>query len=57
MMLWYRNDLYAIEPRSPAEAAYSEGFEQSKLTLDGKIICILTGSTFDIKTGELKDWY
>eukprot|EP00882_Tetradesmus_deserticola_P026856 GHRQ01029668.1.p2 GENE.GHRQ01029668.1~~GHRQ01029668.1.p2 ORF type:complete len:100 (+),score=3.44 GHRQ01029668.1:405-704(+) len=31
-MFWYRNNIYAIEARSPAEGAYSEGFIKAKFT-------------------------
>ena len=43
--------------RSPAEGAYSEGFISSKLNQDYCIECPGTGSTFDFRTGEIKDWY
>jgi hypothetical protein len=32
LMFWYRNNIYAIEARSPAEGAYSEGFIKAKFT-------------------------
>lgn len=32
LLLWYRNEIYAIESTSPAEGAYSEGFLNAKLT-------------------------
>lgn len=32
LLLWYKNDVYAIENRSPAEGAYSEGLINAKLT-------------------------
>lgn len=32
LMFWYRNNIYAIEARSPAEGAYSEGFIRAKFT-------------------------
>lgn len=32
LMFWYRNQIYAIEARSPAEGAYSEGFIKAKFT-------------------------
>jgi hypothetical protein len=32
LMFWYRNQIYAIEARSPAEGAYSEGFIRAKFT-------------------------
>jgi nitrite reductase/ring-hydroxylating ferredoxin subunit len=43
--------------RSPAEGAYSEGFISSKLNQDYCIECPGTGSTFDFRTGEIKEWY
>jgi nitrite reductase/ring-hydroxylating ferredoxin subunit len=57
LLFWYREALYAIEPRSPAEGAYSEGFLTSRLTQDGCIECPTTKTTFDLKTGEIKAWY
>jgi hypothetical protein len=38
LMFWYRNEIYAIEARSPAEGAYSEGFIRAKFTQVG-VIC------------------
>ncbi len=35
LMFWYRNQIYAIEGRSPAEGAYSEGFIRAKFTQVG----------------------
>lgn len=32
LTFWYRNQLYAIESRSPAEGAYAEGFIKAKFT-------------------------
>lgn len=32
LLFWYRNSMYAIEARSPAEGAYSEGFITAKFT-------------------------
>lgn len=32
LLLWYKNDVFAIENRSPAEGAYSEGLLNAKLT-------------------------
>lgn len=43
--------------RSPAEGAYSEGFLGSRLNQDYCIACPTTGSLFDFRTGEIKDWY
>ena len=57
LMFWYKDSMVAIESRSPAEGAFSEGFENARLTQDGCIVCPATRSTFDLKTGEIKDWY
>jgi len=57
LMFWYRNEIFAIEARSPAEGAYSEGFLGSRLNQDYCIACPTTGSLFDFRTGEIKDWY
>ncbi|KAL0701467.1 hypothetical protein Bca4012_057589 [Brassica carinata] len=57
LLLWYKNDVFAIENRSPAEGAYSEGLLNAKLTQDGCIVCPSTDSTFDLRTGEIKEWY
>lgn len=32
LLLWYNDDVFAIENRSPAEGAYSEGLLNAKLT-------------------------
>lgn len=55
ILLWFRGSIYALEERSPAEGAYSEGFtsEDSRLTEDGCITCPTTGSKFRLETGEL----
>lgn len=57
LLFWYRNEIYAIEARSPSEGAFSEGFMQSKFTQDYGIECPATGSVFSLKTGEILDWY
>lgn len=57
LLLWYKNEVFAIENRSPAEGAYSEGLLNAKLTQDGCIVCPTTDSTFDLRTGEIKEWY
>ncbi|KAL6327494.1 hypothetical protein AAG906_021569 [Vitis piasezkii] len=57
LLLWYKDQVYAIENQSPAEGAYSEGLLNAKLTQDGCIVCPTTDSTFDLQTGEIKDWY
>ncbi|KAL2519805.1 Rieske (2Fe-2S) domain-containing protein [Forsythia ovata] len=57
LLLWYKDDVFAIENRSPAEGAYSEGLLNAKLTQDGCIVCPTTDSTFDLRTGAIKEWY
>ncbi|KAJ8618701.1 hypothetical protein MRB53_014887 [Persea americana] len=57
LLLWYKDAVFAIENRSPAEGAYSEGLLNAKLTQDGCIVCPTTDSTFDLLTGEIKEWY
>ncbi|KAH7388521.1 hypothetical protein KP509_16G079700 [Ceratopteris richardii] len=57
LLLWYKGEILAIENTSPAEGAYSEGFVNAKLTQDGCIVCPSTDSTFDLKTGEIKEWF
>lgn len=57
LLLWYKDQVLAIENRSPAEGAYSEGLLNAKLTQDGCIVCPTTDSTFDLQTGDIKEWY
>ncbi|XP_043721633.1 uncharacterized protein LOC122669061 [Telopea speciosissima] len=57
LLLWYKDEVFAIENRSPAEGAYTEGLLNAKLTKDGCIVCPTTDSTFDLRTGAIKDWY
>ncbi|GAB4844196.1 hypothetical protein Ancab_037562 [Ancistrocladus abbreviatus] len=57
LLLWYKDEVFAIENKSPAEGAYSEGLLNAKLTKDGCIVCPTTDSTFDLRTGEIKEWY
>ncbi|KAM7280549.1 hypothetical protein ACFE04_007683 [Oxalis oulophora] len=57
LLLWYKDQIFAIENRSPAEGAYTEGLINAKLTQDGCIVCPTTDSTFDLRTGEIKEWY
>ncbi|KAF7836500.1 Rieske (2Fe-2S) domain-containing protein [Senna tora] len=57
LLLWYKNQVFAIENRSPAEGAYTEGLLNAKLTQDGCIVCPTTDSTFDLRTGAIKEWY
>jgi len=56
LLLWYKNDVYAIENQSPAEGAYSEGLINARLTPEGCIICPSTESTYDLKTGKMVEW-
>jgi len=57
LLFWYRNQIYAIEARSPAEGAYSEGFIRAKFTQDYCIECPSTGSLFSLKDGSIASWY
>ncbi|CAJ1927013.1 unnamed protein product [Sphenostylis stenocarpa] len=57
LLLWYKDQVFAIENRSPAEGAYTEGLLNAKLTQDGCIVCPSTDSTFDLQTGDIKEWY
>ncbi|OIT29897.1 PREDICTED: uncharacterized protein LOC109210743 [Nicotiana attenuata] len=57
LLLWYKDDVFAIENRSPAEGAYSEGLLNAKLTQDGCIVCPTTDSTFYLQNGAIKEWY
>ena len=57
LLFWYRDEVYAVEARSPAEGAYSEGFLAARFTQDACIECPSTKTTFDLKTGEIKAWY
>lgn len=57
LMFWYRNQIYAIDARSPAEGAYSEGFIKAKFTQDFGIECPTTGSVFSLRDGSIMEWY
>lgn len=57
LLFWYRNQIYAIESRSPAEGAYSEGFIRAKFTQDYCIECPSTGTLFSLKDGSIQSWY
>jgi nitrite reductase/ring-hydroxylating ferredoxin subunit len=57
LLFWYRNQIYCIQSRSPAEGAYSEGFIRAKFTQDFCIECPSTGSLFSLKDGSVVDWY
>jgi len=56
LLFWYRNELFAIENRSPAEGAFSQGFEQARLTQDYGILCPSTDTEFNLKTGAVVNW-
>lgn len=57
LLFWYRSEIFAIEGRSPAEGAYSEGFIAAKLNQDYCIECPSTGTLFDLRSGGIKSWY
>eukprot|EP00798_Chlamydomonas_sp_ICE-L_P011476 gene11476-34192_t len=57
IVFWYRNQIYAIQSRSPAEGAYSPGFMTAKFTQDYAIECPGTGSLFSLKDGSIMSWY
>lgn len=57
LLFWYRGQPYAIEARSPAEGAYSEGFLQAKFTQDYCIECPSTQSLFSLRDGSIVSWY
>lgn len=57
LLFWYRNQIYAIQGRSPAEGAYSEGFIKAKFTQDFAIECPATASLFSLKDGSILSWY
>lgn len=57
MMFYYRNEIVAIESRSPAEGAFSQGFVNSRFTQDFCIECPTTATKFSMATGEIVDWY
>ncbi|KAF5827672.1 rieske [2Fe-2S] protein [Dunaliella salina] len=57
LLFWYRNQIYCIQARSPAEGAYSEGFIKAKFTQDYCIECPSTGSLFSLNDGSIKAWY
>lgn len=57
LIFWYRNEIFAIESKSPAEGAYSEGFISSSMNQDYCIQCPGTGSMFNFRTGEVTEWY
>jgi len=57
LLFWYKGNVCAIDPRSPAEGAYSEGFLKATFTQDDCIKCPSTGTLFSLKTGDIVDWY
>lgn len=56
LIFWYRNELFAIENRSPAEGAFNQGFESARFTMDFGILCPSTESVFSLRDGSVKDW-
>lgn len=56
LLFWYRNELFAIENRSPAEGAYNQGFEQARFTQEYGILCPTTDTEFSLKTGQVTNW-
>jgi nitrite reductase/ring-hydroxylating ferredoxin subunit len=50
LLFWYKDTVFCIESRSPAEGAFSEGFTKARLTQDGCIVCPTTMSTFELRT-------
>jgi len=57
LLFWYRGQPYAVEARSPAEGAYSEGFLKAKFTQEYAIECPSTKSQFSLKDGSIVAWY
>ena len=57
LLFWYKSAIFAVENRSPAEGAYSEGFASARLTQDACIECPSTKSLFSLTTGEVTAWY
>lgn len=57
LLFWYRNQIYCIQGRSPAEGAFSEGFIAAKFTQDFCIECPSTGTLFSLKDGSVVSWY
>lgn len=57
LLFWYRNELRAVEARSPAEGAYSQGFLRSKFTEDYGIVCPSTNTVFSMLDGSVVEWY
>uniref|UniRef100_A0A6U7XK26 Rieske domain-containing protein n=1 Tax=Eutreptiella gymnastica TaxID=73025 RepID=A0A6U7XK26_9EUGL len=56
LIFWYRNELFAIENRSPAEGAFNQGFETARFTQDFGILCPSTESEFSLRNGEVQNW-
>jgi len=57
LIFWWKNEIVAIESRSPAEGAFSTGFMDSRLSQDECIECPATSSKFNFRTGQIMDWY
>ncbi|GFZ09741.1 rieske (2Fe-2S) domain-containing protein [Actinidia rufa] len=43
LLLWYKDEVFAIENRSPAEGAYTEGLLNAKLTQGSEIALLVYG--------------
>ena len=56
LIFWYRNELFAIENRSPAEGAFNQGFETARFTQDFGILCPSTDTEFSLRNGEVSNW-
>jgi hypothetical protein len=56
LLLWYKNDVYAIENTSPAEGAYSEGLVNARLTpvvlLFILLLLCFPSSTLDLQASQ-----
>lgn len=50
LLLWYKDDVFAIENRSPAEGAYTEGLLNAKLTQVPNFTITLSLSSLYIHT-------
>lgn len=50
LLLWYKNDVYAIENQSPAEGAYSEGLINARLTPVSVLHCPAWFSSVEAST-------
>ena len=53
VLLKYKGELYAINRSCPHMKV---SMARAKITDDGTIVCRFHRSSFDLKTGEVKDW-